>query len=283
LHRKAEWIKDGVALTVGSVLYAVSVNCFTAPNRIAPGGVTGLATAINAVTGFPIGLAALCFNVPLLLLALRFLGKRFALKTVIATVLMNLAIDALSFLPAYGGDKLLCCLYGGLLSGAATGLFFLIGGTGGGTDIVARLLRRKWKNLSAGRFLLLADGVVIVFASLLYRSAESGLYAVAVIFVSTTAVDRILLFGEGGKCFLIVTEKGEETAKNIAEKLARGVTVLSGRGYYRGEGKTVLLCSVRRNEANMLRKLVVSADAEAFAVALDASDVLGNGFQPWSE
>ena len=277
-----EILKDAAALSVGSVLYSVSVNCFTAPNEIAPGGVTGLATALNFLTGAPIGLTALLFNVPLLILGVRRIGGVFAVKTVAATVLMNLAIDAFSFLPAYTGDKLLGCLYGGLLTGAATGLFFLRGGTGGGTDIVARLLRLKLPHLSTGRLILCSDLVVILFASLVYRSAESGLYAAVVIYVSTVTVDRIITGGEGGKCFFIVTDKSDEMAQKIAARLSRGVTFLDGSGYYRKQTEKVLLCSVHKNEANALCKLVASVDPAAFAIAFNASSVLGRGFQPWT-
>ena len=276
-----EIVKDAAALFVGSVLYSVSVNCFTAPNEIAPGGVTGLATTLNYLAGLPIGLTALCINIPLLLLAVKFVGGVFAAKTVAATVLMNLSIDLLSFLPAYTGNKLLCCLYGGLLTGAATGLFFLRGGTGGGTDIVARLLRIRFPNVSTGRMILLADLFVILFASLVYRSAESALYAAVVIYVSTVTVDRVITGGEGGKCFVVVTKKSGEVAQKIAATLSRGVTFLDGSGFYSGQTERVVLCSVRKNEANALRRIVVSVDPEAFAMAINCSDVLGNGFQPW--
>lgn len=274
-------IKDGAAFLAGAVLYACSVNCFTAPNDIAPGGVTGLATAIHSLTGFPIGTVSLIINIPLLILAILFIGGMFTAKTVTVTVLVSFAIDALNFLPVYRGEKLLCCILGGLLSGAAIGIVFLRGGTTGGTDIVARLLRRKWKNVSAGRMILLADSVVIAFAGVVYRSIESAIYAVVVIFVSTVVIDRIVYGGDGGKCFLIMSEKNGDIAKHISGELRRGVTFLDGSGFYSRRPAQVILCSVRRNEAAALRNIIRRVDPDAFAVACDAADILGQGFRPW--
>ncbi len=274
---------DGLAMIAGSVLYALSVNCFTAPNHIAPGGVTGLATALNAITDWPIGLTSLAINVPLFILSIIFVGGAFTVKTIIATVMVNVAIDTMTFLPTYQGDTLLCCLFAGVMSGVAIGLFFLRGSTSGGTDIVARLVRIRWKNLSTGRLIMLCDLVVITFAGVIFRSLESALYAVVVIYVQGVAIDRVITGGEGGKCFLVITDKKEEVADAIFQKLDRGVTLLDGQGYYTRKEKKVLLCTVRRNEAAAIHNIVRRTDPDAFAIALPASDVLGQGFRSWHD
>ncbi len=280
-QRISESFKDGAAFVAGAVLYAVSVNCFTAPNDIAPGGVTGLATAVNSLTGLPIGSLSMLINIPLLISAAVFIGGSFTAKTAAATVIISLFIDLLDFLPAYGGEKLLSCIFGGVLSGAAMGIVFLRGGTSGGTDIVARLLRLKWKNVSAGRMILLADAVVILFAGTVYRSVESALYAVVVIFVSSTVIDKIVYGGDGGKCFIIMSEKSGDIAHDISVRLRRGVTFLNGSGFYSGKESRVILCSVRRNEAAELRSIIRKADPDAFAVACSAAEILGQGFKAW--
>ena len=276
-----EIIKDGAVFIIGAVLYAVSVNCFTSENGIAPGGITGLATAINSITDIPIGSMSLLINIPLLVLAVIFIGGEFTVKTVAVTFLLSFSIDFLGFLPVYNGEKLLCCIFGGLLSGLAIGIIFLRGGTTGGTDIIARLLRKKWKNVSAGRMILIADAVIIAFVFIVYRSLESALYAVIVIFVSTLTIDRILYGGDGGKCFIVMSKKNGEIAEKINHTLKRGVTVLEGRGYYLNNQSDILLCSVRRNEAAALRSLIRQTDSDAFAIAFDAAHVLGRGFSPW--
>ena len=278
-----ELLKDAAVFVVASFIYALSVNCFTAPNDIAPGGVTGLATVINHLTGIPIGLMGLLINIPLLILATVLIGGVFTAKTVVATLLMNVFIDVvglMDFIGEYKGDMVLCCLFGGLLAGIATGLLFLRGGTGGGTDVVAKLLKLKWKNVSAGRLILLADAVVILIAWIVYGSMESALYAVTVIFVSTTVTDRIVYGGDGGKCYMVISKQNEQIANEISTKLGRGVTFLDGKGYYSGNPTQVLLCTVRRNEAAQLRALVRNIDADAFAIALEAGEIFGEGFNP---
>lgn len=279
--RILELLKDSAVFVSGAVLYAISVNCFTAPNGIAPGGITGLATAINSITDIPIGTLTLLINIPLLVLAIAFIGGEFTVKTVAVTLLISYSIDFFSFLSVYNGEKLLCCIFGGLLSGLAIGMTFLRGGTTGGTDIVARLLRKKWKNVSAGRMILIADAVVIGVVFLVYRSLESALYAVIVIFVSTLTVDRIVYGGDGGKCFIVMSERNADIAEKIDHTLKRGVTVLSGKGYYLKNQSDVLLCSVRKNEAAQLRAIIRQTDPDAFAIAFDAAHVLGRGFSPW--
>ena len=274
---------DALVFTAASFIYALSVNCFTAPNNIAPGGVTGLATVINYLTGFPIGLMGLLINIPLLILATILIGGLFTAKTVIATLMMNVFIDIVGvfdFIPKYTGDKVLCCLFGGLLSGIATGLLFLRGSTGGGTDVIARLLKLKWKNVSAGRMIRIADAVVIAIAWIVYGSMESMLYAVTVIFVSTLVTDKILYGGDGGKCYMVISKQNEQIAQQIGEKLNRGVTFLDGKGYYSGQPTQVLLCTVRKNEAAQLRALVRNIDPDAFAIALEAGEIFGEGFNP---
>lgn len=280
-RKMLELLKDSAVFLIGAVLYAISVNCFTSQNGIAPGGVTGLATAINTLTGIPIGTMSLLINIPLLTLAVIFIGGEFTAKTVAVTVLLSFTIDFFSFLPVYRGEKLLCCIFGGLLSGLAIGIIFLRGGTTGGTDIVARLLRKKWRNVSAGRMILIADAVVIAIVFIVYRSLESALYAVIVIFVSTLTVDRILYGNDGGKCFIVMSERNTDIAEKISLTLKRGVTVLSGRGYYLNNQSDVLLCSVRKNEAAQLRTIIKQVDPNAFAIAFDAAHVLGRGFSPW--
>lgn len=276
-------LKDAAVFIVASFIYALSVNCFTAPNEIAPGGVTGLATVINYITGFPIGLMGLIINIPLLVLATVFIGGMLTAKTVIATLLMNVFIDLVDLsdiIPAYTENKLLACLFGGLLSGIATGLLFLRGGTGGGTDVVAKLLKLKWRNMSAGSLILIADAVVILVAWLVYGSMESALYAVTVIFVSTMVVDKIVYGGDGGKCYMVMSQHNTQIAREIGEKLHRGATFLDGTGSYSGKPTQVLVCTIRRNEEAQLRTLVRSVDPDAFAIALEAGEVFGEGFNP---
>lgn len=121
---------DGLFYVLGSALYALSVNIFTAPNQIAPGGVTGIATLLNFVWGAPIGAMILLVNLPLLIAAWFRLGKAFTVRTLIVTILSSVVIDATApFLPPFQGDKMLVALFGGVLAGAGLGLIYMRGAT----------------------------------------------------------------------------------------------------------------------------------------------------------
>ena len=153
---------DAGGYLLGSVLYALSVNIFTAPNHIAPGGVTGVSTLLNYLFQLPIGTMILVINLPLLLASWFRLGKAFTLRTAVVTLLSSLVIDgAAPFLPAFRGDTILVAVFGGVLAGTGLGLIFMRGATTGGSEIVARLLERKFHHIPIGRLILLVDALVV--------------------------------------------------------------------------------------------------------------------------
>ncbi len=272
---------DILYYTVGSFLYAVSVNCFSAPNELAPGGLTGIATMVHyLVPTIPIGLTILVLNIPLLLTAFLIISRTFTVRTLICTVLSTAVIDLLaSVLPAYTGDMFLVSVMGGVLSGLGLGLIFLRGGSTGGTEIVARLLERRLPYVPVGKLLLAVDAVVIVLSAVVFRNVESAMYAVVLVFVTSTLVDALVYGGNGGKLVLIFSKHREEIAKAILQTLNCGVTKLRSRGGYTGEESEVLLCAVRRTQMYPLRRLVAKADPSAFMVIASAEEVLGQGFQ----
>lgn len=274
-----KWIEDIIFYTIGALLYAVAVNLFTAPNDIAAGGATGIATVINYLTDIPIGTLILLINLPLFILSIIFIGGSFTVRTVIATTLMSLAVDALSFIKGYAGDKFLCSAFGGILTGIGMAMVFLRGGTTGGTDILGRLLRMKWRHISVGTMILIIDIIVIALAGVVYRSVENVLYAVIVIYVSTKVIDGAVYGLDTGKSFFIVSDKSREIALRITKEMGRGVTIFIGRGFYSGDEKEIINCCVRRNEAAILRDIVKSTDALAFVTVSNIGEILGEGFK----
>ncbi len=234
---------DGLFYVMGSVLYALSVNIFTAPNQIAPGGVTGVATLLNFLWGTPIGTMILLVNLPLLIAAWFRLGKAFTVRTLIVTVLSSVIIDATApFLPVFRGDKMLIALFGGVLAGAGLGLIYMRGATTGGTEVVARLLERKFRHIPIGRLILLVDALVVAASALVYRNVETALYAMVLIFVSTSLMDALVYGGDKGKMLLIMSKREREIADAVLERMERGVTMLNATGAYTGGPPGAALC-----------------------------------------
>ncbi len=272
---------DVIYYTIGSLLYAVSVNCFSAPNHIAPGGLTGIATMIHyVVPRAPIGLTILVLNVPLLVTAWLCISRTFTARTMLCTALSTVVMDALApFLPMYQGDMFLVSVMGGVFSGVGLGLIFLRGGSTGGTEVVARLLERRFPYVPVGRLMLIVDAVVIVASVFVFSNIESAMYAVVLTFVASTLIDALVYGGVGGKLVLIFSKQQEEITAAVLKTINRGVTKLRSRGGYTGEDSEVLLCAVRRTQVYALRQLVAKLDPSAFIVIASAEEVLGQGFQ----
>lgn len=279
-HNAQQTVLDLLAYAAGGALYAAAVRVFLAPNDILLGGFTGISTVLHHLFGTPIGTVVFLLNVPLLVLAYRKFGAAFLLRTGLATLLSSAFMDLFAlFLPVYTGDRLLGALFGGILGGAGLGLVFLRGATTGGADILSKLLRLKFPQMSMGRLILLLDLAVVLLSFAVYRSFEAVLYSLVAIYVSAQAVDLAQTGLSHDKLLFIVTEKGETAVREIVETLDRGVSVLDVRGGYTGEKRQMLFCAVRASDAARLAKAVRALDDSAFIVISDISDVLGEGFK----
>lgn len=266
---------------MGSAVYAVGVHMFTAPNHIAPGGVTGIATLVNYLSGAPIGTVSLLINIPLVGLSYYFLGRSTTVKTLKSVLVMSVVLDIMVFfLPPYTENPLLAALFGGVGIGAGLALIFMRGATTGGTDIVARLLQLKFPYLPIGRAMLFVDVVVLAASSLVYRQLESALYGLIAIFACSRVLDSLLYGLDVGKMVLVISEKSEEISKLIISDLDRGATLLAGRGAYSGQDRFVVLSAVRKNQFYRLKRLVHEADPKAFVIVAEAGEIMGEGFKP---
>lgn len=279
-HSVRRTLLDWALYLAGSVLYALSVNVFTAPNQIAPGGVTGAATLLNYLFRLPIGAMILVINLPLFVASWRRLGRGFTLRTGAVTVLVSVIIDAAApFIPAFRGEKILTAVFGGVLAGAGLGLIYMRGATTGGSEIIARLLERRLHHIPIGRLILLVDAVVVAASALVYRNLESALFAMVLIFVSTSVMDMLIYGGDAGKMLLVMSKTEQAIADAVMDEMHRGVTMLNATGAYTGGQRRVLLCAVRRSEMYQLRTLVERIDPDAFMIVVSTDEVLGEGFK----
>ena len=272
---------QGSMYVAGSIIFAASVNIFTAPSGIAPGGMTGIATMVNYLTGLPIGSVILVLNIPLFIWGLRQRGMRAMYKTLAGIILSSAAIDiGAAFMPVYSGDMFLATLYGGALSGLGLSLIFINGGTTGGTDLAASLIMKKFPQFSMGRIIFYIDLVIVALSAAVYRNFESPLYAAVVIFITGRVVDSVL-YGAGGaagKMLLVISDKNEEIAAEIMSRLKRGVTKLNSQGAFTGKKGTVLMCALRRQEIYKARRIISDIDRSAFTVLADTDEITGSGF-----
>lgn len=272
-------VRDYFMVLFGSLLVALALNWFMVPNKIAAGGVSGLATVIHYLTGWPVGVIILCVNVPLFLASLLVLGPRFGIKTLIGSVATGVLVDLLApVLHPLTEDAVLAAIFGGVLSGVGIAITFRAGGSTGGTDIAAQLLHH-WFRLGVGRMLLVADGFVILTAAIVF-DAELALYAFLAVYLTSRVIDFIQEGGLYAKAAFIISDHHKEIAEAVLHVMDRGVTRLSGRGMFTGADRPVLFVIVSRREIVRLRQLVAQIDPKAFMVVTDVSEVLGEGFGP---
>jgi uncharacterized membrane-anchored protein YitT (DUF2179 family) len=272
---------DYVLLTAGALVQIANLNLFLIPSQIAPGGVSGAAIIINALTGWPVGLTMLALNIPLVMLGFRNLGGfRFLARTLYVVLLYNLGADLFASLFTSGSpsdDMLLSALFAGVLGGIGTGLVYRGGGTAAGTSILGRILQLK-TGLPVSQLYLLTDGVVILVAGLVF-GWEKGLYALVTVFVWGLVTDLILEGPSVVRMSFIVTDAPDTVAEAVIKELHLGVTAWPVVGMYSETQHTVLFCTVSRPFEGALRRVVLQADPDAFFVAGHGHQASGGVFQ----
>lgn len=267
---------------LGSALVALSVSMFTVPNDIAPGGVSGLATALAHITPIRVSAWSLLLNLPLLLWGWRSLGARPLLMTLTSTVLLSAFIELFArLLPAYGDKPLVGSVFGGLCCGLGVGLLFLRGISTGGSDLLALLLKQgPLPNASSGALVLGIDGLVVVFAVLVFGDIDVALYSAICIFISSKVIDALAQGVDYAKVIYIVTGRGEEVRRALTESTDRGTTVIPAFGGYTNEEKQVIITVTRRNALAQTLRLIRLTDPAAFTFVTDSTEVHGEGFKP---
>lgn len=267
---------------VASFIMAIGIYCFLEQADIAPGGISGVAIMLKYLFGLPIGIMTLVINIPLILLAWKYLGHTFTKKTLVTLVISSLILDYVvtPFFPQYSGDRLLGSVFGGLFMGAGLAIVFLRGSTTAGTDIISYLLEKKFPHISIGRLLMFIDCIILAASVAVFGNIESGLFGVVALFCQTKAIDGIIYGMDRGHTVTIMSPKNQEIARRILTEMDRGSTFLHGWGAYSGKDTQVLFCVIRAREYHNLKSIVAEIDPNAFLVVQEASQILGEGFKP---
>lgn len=287
MHKKGfhypatELLIDFLFDVVGTFIFSVGVQALSAPYQLPPGGVTGVAVIIYHLTGIPLSVMTLVINIPLLVLAFIFLGRKFTIKSLQTVLITSVMLEICGrFILPYQGDIMLAALFGGVLQGIGLALIFMRGSTTGGTDILSKLLQIPFPHLSMGRLLLVMDAIVLAATAVVYRSLSNALYALILVFVSTKVIDAIMFGPDRGRMLMIVSDSYEKIAEMIHEEMDRGSTLLQGTGTYTKKERPVLICAVSTHEFFEIKKIVYTVDPDAFIVTLETNEVLGEGFKP---
>jgi len=257
----------------------LSLVCFTAPNKIASGGLTGLATVLYFAVGTPIGTMVLIGNLLLLAIQAKMIGLGSVWKTVLSVIVTSVLTDLMMgplHVAPLAKDSLLACLYGGILSGIGVGLTFRAGGTTGGIDIVALIFHHRW-HIPIGDTILGANFLITLIAGMVF-GPDLALYGLITVFFSGRVIDTVLEGMSVYRSVLIISKQADEIGWGIIEELHRGVTRLDGLGMYTSRPTHILLVAVRRQEMPILRSLIHEFDPNAFIIVGETRQILGKGF-----
>ena len=271
-------LKDILLTVLGTLITAAAISLLLTPNKIVCGGMSGVSTILYHTFSLPPGITFGVLNVILLLLGLGILGVSFTLKTLFGAGMLSAFVQLLSYLPPLTENVLLATVFGGVLYGVGIGIAFVAGASTGGTDIIGRLVQHFMPQMSIGKLLLVIDGIVIVVSLLVFRQVDLALFGIIALFVSTYAVDLLMAKLNVSTVAFIISEKGEELARQLVGSSPRGVTVINVVGAYTDTNKKMLFCALKERETVAFKKKIEEIDPNAFTVFSESQKIVGNGF-----
>ena len=281
LWQKYGWI---VATVVGSSVYALGFSLFLQPNDMNPGGISGLAMVIVELLGVgSVGTLTILINLPLFIFGGMKIGKRFFAGSLLGMLLSSVLIDYFATIVALQTEPLLAALYGGVSCGLGLGVVFMCGTSTGGSDILVRLLKLKYRNVPIGQISMSFDAFVVVLTGLIFQDVSKALYTGITVFVCGKVLDAVIYRFDYSKVALIISREHERIAEAIGKKLDRGATFLHAEGSYTHKEMKVVLAAVKKQQVAELKELVMEIDPAAFVIVQEAHQVLGDGFSRYSK
>ncbi|MBC8602085.1 YitT family protein [Parabacteroides acidifaciens] len=275
-------VADYTLIVIGAFFQALSYVLFLAPYKIVPGGVYGISIVLHYVTkgvfsfmpdGLPMGATALCFNIPLMILAMKKIGLASGPKTIVTFVLISTFTDSLSYLlgnqPLVENDSFIACFYGGAILGIGVTCVFRAQSTSAGTDVLARVIANN-SNLKVSNMIIVLDSLVVLLGLIVFRDWAVPLYSWFTIFVYGKIVEMFQTENPNRAVF-IVSRKTQEIKELIVGKMGMRGTFLHGRGMYEGKEKEIIFTIAERKDLPRLKDEVKEIDPNAFISTMHAS------------
>ena len=269
-----------VTIILGAAIYAFGLTYFVVPHHLFEGGATGITLITYYLFKIPMSLMNLLINIPLFILAWKIFGPKTLYSSILGTLALSGWLAVFEHIPLrfdLQDDLIIVALVAGVLLGVGLGIIFNAGGTTGGSDIVARILN-KYTNISIGKLLFSLDFVILMLILIIFQDLRLVTYTLLFDFIISRVIDLIGEGGYAGKGFMIITQYPDELAKMINEELCRGVTFISGQGYYTKKDLKIIYCIVGRSEIVKLKDMIYRLDPQAFITITEAHEILGEGF-----
>ena len=273
---KKDILKDVCFIVLGTILMAVGINLFLAPNRLSGGGVTGIGTVLLHFFGINISLTNLFINAVLLLFGYKMLGKYAVIKTVFGTLSLTVFLEIVNIFTPYTFDLIVASISGGILMGVGIGLVIKRGASTGGSDFFALMIKRKFPHISVAMLILFIDCAIIVLSGIIFKSITVTVYSLSALFIASKLAEFIERVGDSAKKLYIMSLKNEEIAKMIMENCGRGVTGILAKGMYSKKETKMLMSVVSPKEVPLVVREIKAIDDGAFIIISDAREVVGN-------
>ena len=274
-----KWTKEILYLTVGCIIMAIGTSLFLLPNQLSTVGFAGISTIIYYLFNLPLGVTMLCLNIPLFIMAYVKVGKETTIKGIIGTVLLSFFIDIFDKIKPLTTDRLLACIYGGILVGIGTAIILKANASTGGTDMLSYIIRSYRSTYRPGNLIVIVDGIIVILNVIVFKQIEIGLYSAIAIYIMGKMIDVIFEGIYFTKNMFIVSNKYKEIAEEIGKKLDRGTTGIYAKGMYTKEKKMMLWCVASRNEIAIIKDIAKRIDPASFVVISNAREAWGKGFR----
>ena len=276
---KNKKLKNTLLIIIGSAIYAFALSLFLTPNKIAPGGVSGISIMANRLTGIGVGVFLFLINIPLLIIGFIKLGKSFFFGTMVTILLSSILTDLFAKLPPLTTNVMLSALGGGVALAVAIGLIFKAGYTTGGTDIIVRLIKLRHKHLKTGIIFIAVDGIISIISGIVFKNPDYALYALLSLVTSSIVLDIVLYGNDEARLVYIITKKEKEISEYILEKLDIGCTLLDCQGAYSGEKRHTVMCAIKKRDLPQLQEYILQTDRDSFMIVTSANEIYGEGYK----
>lgn len=278
-YNMSKIIKESLGTLLGAAIMALGTSLFLLPNQLSSGGFAGIATIAYYFLNIPMGTTIIAINIPLFIIAVYRLGKSFCLKSLLGTISFSIFIDIFDKFTPLTNDRFLACIYGGIVIGLGTAILLNSNSSTGGSDLLSFIARSFKPDLRMSNIIIIIDTVIVVLNMIFFKEIEIGLYSAIAIYLMGKIIDIIFEGIYFTKLLIIVSDKTEEIAKEVGEKIQRGATGIFGKGMYTGEDKLILMCAASRGDIARIKMIARKIDRNSFIVIANAREVVGKGFK----
>ncbi len=274
-----KYSKDFLIITIGCFIMAMGTSLFLLPNQLSSGGFAGISTILYYLFKLPLGTTMFFLNIPLLIWAFFKISKELFFKSIIGTIVLAVFIDLLDTVKAFTDDRLLACIYGGILNGIGTALVLRATASTGGTDLLTYIVRKYKPHFQTATLIVVVDTIIVFLNVLFFNKIEVGLYSAIAIYLMGKLIDIVFEGVNFTKMMFIISKDYREIASKVGKELDRGSTAIYAKGMYTREKRMMLLCVGTRTEIAKIKMIAIEIDPKAFIITANARETWGKGFK----